>query len=674
MATNLISNGGSAFRIRRPVITSSGFVSDIDPTAKSHLDELNEILGKKIFHRETSTKLYAEDAPSKTAEPAEDEIIDLLASSTAKTEIRKGKGGKHFVEETRVVPNLQELLRRPLTPKHTPDGWAKDSLAHEFKHAEAREEWLTLSELIDALPSVSSLKYAFQGSVAPHLNNLPFNVRTVLENYPAISNYLVAFAYSVMDLQEVNGLKNFIITNPTGARNVANYASVSAARSIIEKEQLKVPGYNEDGSEVVRRIREKELSLSTTSFVPAVKAIVNDFVFNSDEMKVIAAAEKVIGKIPATLYPQLIKFITKSQSTKFPITEANAGFFLPQFITQIQGSNTLDDSTEGDRVTSDEDFDVDFFTDDTAMIQVSKSAVKCAAQLYYSMIVGDELDVFDIVNYFTHRYLLRGGIEIQDSRLREDLQQYVFSSRFTDLKTKKLVDRTRPAERYMFYKQVFNYGAGQVTEDVVVNSEFPRLWKVLILESAKYIERAQAAFNPDSYVSRQNVMQAVEDLQYNLSTNCIGMVNVISPLIYAELNFVVQRILMHSEVIRQIQPTGGTWWRVAEKLKREMDNRVLKATVEYNKAKLGHDIINSIADYNPASFEDDQTFSDFISNVDAFITTQSILQDTLIDQLKAGDEDREDNEQKEMGKPMPEASNGATSTNVQSGAGDEWDF
>src|SRR5262249_4136564 len=150
----------------------------------------------------------------------------------------------------------------------------------------------------------------------------------------------------------------------------------------------------------------------------------------------------------------------------------------------------------------------------------------------------------------------RGGIEIQDSQLRDDLQMYVFSNKFTDLKTKKLVDRTRPAERRMFYMQVFNWGNTQTTEDVIVNSDYPRLWKVLMLESAKYLERAQASPNPDSYVSRQNVMQAVEDLQYNLSTHCTGMANVISPLIYAELNFVIQRIFMHKEILRQVVPVG----------------------------------------------------------------------------------------------------------------------
>src|SRR5207245_4981374 len=126
----------------------------------------------------------------------------------------------------------------------------------------------------------------------------------------------------------------------------------------------------------------------------------------------------------------------------------------------------------------------------------------------------------------------------------------------------RIVDRTRPAERQMFYRQVFNYGTTQIPDEIVVNVEFIKLWKVLMLESARYLEKAQASLNPDNYVSRQNVMQAVEDLQYNLSTNCTGMATVVAPLINAELDFIIQRIFKHKEVLAQIVPAGGTWWKV----------------------------------------------------------------------------------------------------------------
>jgi hypothetical protein len=233
-------------------------------------------------------------------------------------------------------------------------------------------------------------------------------------------------------------------------------------------------------------------------------------------------------------------------------------------------------------------------------------------------------------------------MEITDSRLRSDLRKYVFSNQFTDLKSGQTTERTRPSERQMFYRQVFSQGKADVTEDVIVNEDFGRLWKVLMLESAKYLQRAQASPNPDSFVSRQNVMQAVEDLQYNLSTNCTGMVNIIAPLIDAELNFVLRRILTHPEVIRHVSPSGGNWQRVVETLSASMKRIRPRANTLYNKALLGEDILRAVADYNPASFEDDRTFSSFISQVDAFITTQSILQGSSAEDLPSADEDEED--------------------------------
>ena len=173
-------------------------------------------------------------------------------------------------------------------------------------------------------------------------------------------------------------------------------------------------------------------------------------------------------------------------------------------------------------------------------------------------------------------------------------------------------------------------------------------------------------------------MQAVEDIQYNLSQHCTGMANVITPLIYAELNFVIQRIFMHPEILRQVVPAGGTWWRVVEALCLDMNKSRPRATVSYNKAKLGHDIIRSIADYDPTAFEDDAAFSKFISLVDAFITTQSILQDALTDDLKKAQEDRDQPVPERSVKPAlsapPEPSNAPAATGTGTAANGEWDF
>ncbi len=648
MILNSTFDGASTFKIKRPLITSSGFTSDVDPTIKSHFDELNTLLGKRILANPAQYELQAEEK-------------------------KEGKTARTSADRSRLVPDLQQILSKPLAPKRIPENnWAENSLASQFSQAKEVIDNLTLSEYIDMTADLSALKYEFQGNISDNWFNLDYNTKAVLDSYPAIQDYLVAYGFFIMDLQEVNGLKNFILSNRLGAKNVANYAIVSAARTIIDQEQLKVPFYDVDSSEIVADIKAAGLSTSTASFKTTLQARIDDFVFNNNESQLIDGAG--IGVLPAGIKPQLIKYIKNSP---VPITALNVKFFLPLFINQIAGTTPAADPTVVDTEESDKDFDVQFLEDDNSLIKVSKSAVRCASQLYYSMVLGDELNVFHAMNHFTHKYLIRGAIEIQDSTLRDDLQQYVFSNKFTtkDPRTNVdvLKDRTRPAERQMFANLVFGGGKAQMGDDFIPNQEFPKLWKVLILESAKYLERAQAAYNPDSYVSRQNVMQAVEDLQYNLSTHCTGLANVITPLIYEELNFIIKRIFMHPEVLRQVVPAGGTWWRVVEVLFMDMRKPRPKATVLYNKAKLGHDIIRSVAEYDPASFEDDKSFSAFISSVDAFITTQSILQEALSDDLKKQDDDS-DGRQNSYRKPAMEAAPMPAQTAPPAAGKDEWDF
>jgi hypothetical protein len=592
MSTNTILDGASSLVLKRPAITTSGFIVDVDPNITAHLDELNTLLGKRIFPRNISNE------------------------------------------------DLRAILNLVLTPKRSSgERWNPDSMVAFFSAAVEEDNRATLAELIDGRPELSELKFAFEDKLNRTRLSLEYNTKTVLDEHPAIRDYLVAFGFVVMDLQEINGLKNFVLGHRFGAKDIVNYAIVSAARTVIQQEHLNVPDANDDDSDIVREIRNAGLSMAAAKFKTNLRALVNSFVFSNEELQLIANAEAVIGPFPRGITPQLVKFIKNSPVR---ITAANANFFIPLFISQIQGTTEVETPDEADLEQSDRDFEVDFLEDDDALIEISRSAVLCASQLYYSMVLGEELDVFNIVNYFTHKYLVRGSMEILDGRLRDDLQLYVFSNKFTDLKTQRIEDRTRPGERHMFYRQVFNQGQGQITEDVIVNGEFQRLWKVLMLESANYIERSQSSFNPGA-ITKGKVMQAVEDLQYNLSTHCTGMANVIAPLIHAELDFVIRRIFMHPEVLRQIVPQGGTWWRVVETLYMGLKHSRPKSTVIYSKAKLGNKIIRAIAEYNPTTFEENE-FNSFVSDVDAFITTQSILQEALTDSLKKADEDEEEPE------------------------------
>ncbi len=621
MPTLITSNGSARFSIRRPSSTTNGFISTVDQSIKDQLQELNALLCKSILALDVN-------------------LNDKL------------------------------LLKKPLTPKQGPGKWAENSLLADFNAAPEAADKISISDYIEENPDLSKLKFAFLRHLSNVRLSLDFNTRAVLDDqYAAIIDYLIAYAFYIGKRQEIDGLTDFIFNDINGARSISTYASISAARAMITQEQLVVRDYTNDKSAIVDNLKAANLLLSSLSFKTKAREIIDNFRFNAVEADLIDKAVKAgIVTVSPQIKPILIKQIKQSP---IPVTDSNVNYFLPLLISQIQSSTYTSDTSELSIEESDKDFDVIFLEDDIGLMQISKSAVKCAAQLYYGMVLGDELDVFNVVNYFTHKYLIRGGIEIQDRRLREDLQMYVFSNRFTDLKTKKTVDRTRPAERHMFYRQVFNAGMSQITDDVIVNKEFTRLWKVLILESANYLERARESFYPESYVSKQNVMQAVEDLQYNLSTHCTGMANVITPLIYAELDFVIRRIFMHPEILRQIVPQGGTWWRVVETLYMGMKNIRPRATVLYNKAKLGHATIRSIAEYNPSSFENDTHFSAFISNIDALITTQSILQEALTDDLKRDqiDEHEDDLGQNGWQQGMPEVTQG-----VAPHSDSEWDF
>ena len=668
MASTSMLSSSSSFRIRRPLVTTNGFVSDVDLTIKQHLDELDTILGYAVFSSIEDSR-----------QPDPNEGIAAKPKAAISPTISSATNGMVFP--------LVTALKKPLTPKTTTsDHWDNNGILSDLVNQakNSGQKYLTISDCIDKTNTLSNLKYELQDVLVENWNLLDFNKKTVLQ-YKNILDYLIAYAFFVKEISDVNALSNFIKSHKLGSNNIVNYGIISAARAFIQKESLNIDEFNDPVTKkdltyndmehpLIQKLSTSGLSMSSASFKKEIQKIIDDYIFNGAELKMIEGAG--IGFIPAELKPLLVKYI---RSSPVKITSDNIKYFLPLFISKINGSvlPVTDELEETTVEESDKDFDVDFFEDDRSMIQVSISNVKCAAQLYYGMVVGEELDVFNVVNFFTHKYLVRGGIEIQDQQLRENLQLYVFSNKFTDLKTNRVLDRTQAGERQMFYRQVFNYGTAEITEDIIANKEFPRLWKMLIYESAKYLEKAQASLNPDSYVSRQNVMQAVEDLQYNLSTNCTGMANVITPIIYAELNFVIQKIFMHPEVLRQVVPVGSTWWRVVETLYTAMKQSRPKATVLYNKAKLGQQIIKAIAEYNPASFEDDKTFSSFISLVDANITTQSILQDSLLDDLKAADSEEEEEETDETNTPsmmQPSVEPKMPSAAVNGDSKDEWDF
>ena len=257
--------------------------------------------------------------------------------------------------------------------------------------------------------------------------------------------------------------------------------------------------------------------------------------------------------------------------------------------------------------------------------------------MFSAAIMEMDLDIFSLTNYLTTSYLIRNRIDLEDQRLRQNLQQFVFSSRFVDVKSGQTMDKTHDSERQLFYRQVFNIGTGPVPDGVVVNHKFPKLWKQLIPAVKEYLENASSSLSENTFVSKGGVMQIVSGLQNNLSANCTSMAKIISPIINAEWNFIISKILGHPEIIRQVSPSIGSWKGVAETLYAEMKHKNTDASLVYDKVRISNAIIRKIADYDARVFEQDDNFMDFCSLVIQLDDLNSSITTSQLDQEEVDD-------------------------------------
>ena len=66
-------------------------------------------------------------------------------------------------------------------------------------------------------------------------------------------------------------------------------------------------------------------------------------------------------------------------------------------------------------------------------------------------------------------------------------------------------------ERFLLYRRILNIGNAPVGHRVVVNEEFPQLWRTLMEEVAIFIDKSESSFR-DNQVNRQGIEQAVQEV------------------------------------------------------------------------------------------------------------------------------------------------------------------
>ena len=565
--------------------------------------------------------------------------------------------------------DLQDELNKPIIAKKSKDPFWDPAGFLSSIITKKDPAKLSISDCIDKVNELSSLKNSLQQHVYKSWNSLEENEKAVLnvKDFKNILDYLLAYGYWVKGITEVSAMFNFITTHKNGAQAIIDYTTISSARFVIKKLALEVSDLDNDKNPLLTKIVNSKLSFGDETFSKEVEKAAKSQIDNNAELTLITDALTVlkIDDLPSSYIPIIIRYM---RSSKVEIDKDNINYFLPIFINKIKGDVSDEiEEPEVDAEISDQDFDVDFIEDEKTSVKINISNVKCASQLFSAAIMDMDLDIFNLTNYLTNSYLIRNRIDLEDQRLRQNLQQFVFSNRFVDIKSGQTLDRTRDTERQLFYQQVFNIGAGPVPDGVVVNHKFPKLWKQLIPAVKEYLENASSSLSENTFVSKGGVMQVVSGLQNNLSANCTSMAKIISPIINAEWNFIISKILGHPEIIRQVSPSIGSWKGVAETLYGEMKHKYTDASLVYDKVRISNAIIRKIADYDPRVFEQDDSFMDFCSLV--------IQLDDLNNSIASGQLDQEEvDDVTDVNKYIPEDAKKAMKSQGMPTGHNDWDF
>lgn len=340
-------NGESGFKVTRALPAMDTFVTGIDKTVKKHLDELNKLLGKRIFRAVGRADGHGEGKA-------------------------EGKAGAGIT--------VSNVLSKELTAKRVPPGtdpWANDTVMRILFDASEAPLHITLAEHIDTTPDLVELKYAFQKYRLSLWIKLDYNTRAVLEGYSNIEDYLIAYAFHVMNVTDVNALCSFVVSNIRGVKRIVHYSVVSASRSLIDEQQLNVKNYNDDNGSLANALRSSKISLSAVAFLTEAMAKIKTFVFDSDEMELINSSK--FGTVPDSVKSMLVKYIQKSP---YPITKTNIDYHMPVWLAEVYPAQGYSSQQQLEPILDDQDFTVQFQDDPSSNVSdISRSAVRCAALL-----------------------------------------------------------------------------------------------------------------------------------------------------------------------------------------------------------------------------------------------------------------------------------------------------
>lgn len=512
---------------------------------------------------------------------------------------------------------------------------------------------IALDSLIDK-QKLTDEYLAVKEFLASRWGQLDPNAQAILGR-TRILEYLFLRARWVEGLENADGIFRNLASGNGGLRVIHKYAVVRSFYSYRKDAAIQLPAGAADS--IIERLLKPPVSLSQREFLPKVRQLVQEYVHGADKLAIINAVKAQLG-IKDEEVPALVQYLNGAPY----INAGNALHYLAAILVTMRGADAPAATGPQDGELASQDFSVDYYDEQTTALQFDKTSVEAAAQLFYVMVWGDELGVFEVLDRIAAQRDPHLKLSIRKRETADDLSMYVFDEQFRNLKTGKTCRRVDRDERQMYYRQVFGAGRAPVADGMDVNADFPTLWGVLMNEVKTYIVRTEAK---QGQVSRQRVYQAIEDLQYNLSAACSGMTKVAAPIVYREMDFVIRRLLGSDDVTSQLSKDGPpSFMKVIENVRGVRGLNPLR-----NKGMIGHQIISMIASATPALLEDTKQFDGFIQAVEAYIVTLGQMGDSL----ERGAEPEEDDRAMPGAMPPGAMAPGAMAPGSEAG-GQEWSF
>jgi hypothetical protein len=321
---------------------------------------------------------------------------------------------------------------------------------------------------------------------------------------------------------------------------------------------------------------------------------------------------------------------------RLEITPHRDNILLAQVIDEVTRGSGTDpvQLTRPTGRTSPWDFQVDLFETSAAQIVLEEN-VRAAGALMWCYDIGERLGVYKLTDALVYRWWI-GLLDFGDPDLTSELYRYY-----------KLRDE-RPAEeeRFLLYRRILDVGQAPIAERVVVNEEFPALWRTLMEEVATYIDRTEASFR--ERVNVQGVNQAVREVQYNLTERMAGMALTQVTEMYNQLRQTEAGsgvlggldILGHPEVVAQLSSgRRRDQWSVIERLAKEEFGVSPNVSALRTSAVEAFRVVDYIATFRDGAVDDD-AFDSFISSAKSWILAQQLAGDgLLVDASDAGEYD-----------------------------------